>query len=363
MLDMLWPIGARTDENGELWLGDCAVSELAKTFGTPLYVFDEATLRTRARTYQEALRRHYPATAQAAYASKAYLCLAIAQLFEEEGLDLDVVSGGELHVALQAGFPAERIHFHGNNKSPDELAQALEAGIGRIVVDNFHELALLTELVASAPPASSFQLPVRIWLRLSPGVQAHTHAHIQTGQVDTKFGFDIKSGDAERAVVAAMQTPGLSLVGLHAHIGSQIYEAEDHAVAAAKLIAFAAQMRDRHGFALQELSPGGGWGVPMTESDPSAPIEPYIATLCGAIVGVVPGSRSVSSSSGAGAGTLAGRAGCCGGLHRGRAQGDSRRAHLRLGGWRHGRQHPPGTLRRAVHGPANSKSQIARCLA
>ena len=115
-------------------------------------------------------------------------------------------------------------------------------------------------------------------------MQAHTHAHIQTGQVDTKFGFDIKSGDAERAVVAAMQTPGLSLVGLHAHIGSQIYEAEDHAVAAAKLIAFAAQMRDRHGFALQELSPGGGWGVPMTESDPSAPIEPYIATLCGAIV-------------------------------------------------------------------------------
>ena len=126
MLDMLWPIGARTDENGELWLGGCAVSELTRTFGTPLYIFDETTLRTRARSYQEALRRHYPASAQAAYASKAYLCLAIAQLFEEEGLDLDVVSGGELHVALQAGFPAERIHFHGNNKSPAELAQALE---------------------------------------------------------------------------------------------------------------------------------------------------------------------------------------------------------------------------------------------
>ena len=125
--------------------------------------------------------------------------------------------------------------------------------------------------------------PVSIWLRLSPGVQAHTHAHIQTGQVDTKFGFDIKSGDAERAIVAAMQTPGLSLVGLHAHIGSQIYEAEDHAVAAAKLIEFAAQMRDRHGFVLQELSPGGGWGVPMTETDPPAPIEPYIAMLCEAV--------------------------------------------------------------------------------
>ena len=250
MLDKLWPIGAHVDGRGELWLGGCAVSGLAKTFGTPLYIFDEATLRTRARTYQEALRRHYPASAQAAYASKAYLCLAIAQLFEEEGLDLDVVSGGELHVALQAGFPAERIHFHGNNKSPDELAQALDAGIGRIVVDNFYELETLAGMVAARADR-----PVSIWLRLSPGVQAHTHAHIQTGQVDTKFGFDIKSGDAERAIVAAMQAPGLSLVGLHAHIGSQIYEAEDLAVAAAKLIEFAAQMRDRHGFVLQELSP------------------------------------------------------------------------------------------------------------
>jgi len=279
MLDKLWPIGARADGGGELWLGGCAVSELAKTFGTPLYVFDEVTLRTRARTYQEALRRHYPASAQAAYASKAYLCLAIAQLFEEEGLDLDVVSGGELHVALQAGFPAERIHFHGNNKSPAELAQALDSCIGRIVVDNFYELEILAGMVAARADR-----PASIWLRLSPGVQAHTHAHIQTGQVDTKFGFDIKSGDAERAIVAAMQAPGLSLVGLHAHIGSQIYEAEDHAVAAAKLIEFAAQMRDRHSFVMQELSPGGGWGVPMIETDPPAPIEPYIAMLCEAVV-------------------------------------------------------------------------------
>jgi diaminopimelate decarboxylase len=278
MLGKLWPIGARTETNGELWLGGCAVSELAKTFGTPLYLFDETTLRTRARTYQEALRRHYPASAQTAYASKAYLCLAIAQLVEEEGLDLDVVSGGELHVALHAGFPPERIHFHGNNKSPDELAQTLNAGIGRIVVDNFYELKTLAGTVATRADC-----PVSIWLRLSPGVEAHTHAHIQTGQVDTKFGFDIKSGDAERAVMIAMQAPGLSLVGLHAHIGSQIYEAEDLAVAAARLIEFAAQMRDRHGFVLQELSPGGGWGVPMTESDPPAPIEPYIAMLCDAV--------------------------------------------------------------------------------
>ena len=230
------------------------------------------------------MARHYPGTAQAAYASKAYLCTAIAQLFAEEGLDLDVVSGGELYVVLRAGFPPERIHFHGNNKSRDELTEALAAGIGRIVVDNFHELTMLVELVSGEHPASSFQLPVPIWLRLSPGVAAHTHAHIQTGHLDTKFGFPIATGDAERAVMLALQTPGLELVGLHCHIGSQIYEPESLADAAAVLIAFAAEMRDRHGFVLRELSPGGGWGVPMTEDDPAAPVEPYIAALTAAIV-------------------------------------------------------------------------------
>ena len=173
---------------------------------------------------------------------------ALAQIFAEEGLDLDVVSGGELHVALAAGFPPERIHFHGNNKTPEELAQALAAGIGRIVVDNFYELALLSEMTApphaAAAAAAAAAAPrIPIWLRLAPGVQAHTHAHIQTGQADTKFGFSIATGDAARAVMLAMQAPGLALIGLHAHIGSQIYEAEDLSIAAAKLVEFAAQMR------------------------------------------------------------------------------------------------------------------------
>ena len=285
-MDKLWPQSARAADDGELWLGGCAASALAETFGTPLYVFDEATLRTQARTYREALARHYPGTAQAAYASKAYLCTAIAQLFAEEGLDLDVVSGGELYVALRAGFPPERIHFHGNNKSREELTEALAAGIGRIVVDNFHELAISLRGAQLRIPlhASRVTSSVPIWLRLSPGVAAHTHAHIQTGHLDTKFGFPIATGDAERAVSLAMQTPGLELVGLHCHIGSQIYEPESLADAAAVLIAFAAEMRDRHGFTLRELSPGGGWGVPMTEDDPEAPVEPYIAALSAAIV-------------------------------------------------------------------------------
>ena len=284
-MDKLWPLSARLDANSELWLGGCAASALAAEFGTPLYVFDEETLRTQVRTYREALASHYPGTAQAAYASKAYLCTAIAQLFTEEGLDLDVVSGGELYVALRAGFPPERIHFHGNNKSREELTEALAANIGRIVVDNFHELDMLAALSTDhVSRSTSHAARTPIWLRLSPGVAAHTHAHIQTGHLDTKFGFPIATGDAERAVSLAMQTPGLELVGLHCHIGSQIYEPESLADAAAVLIVFAAEMRDRHGLVLRELSPGGGWGVPMTEDDPAAPVEPHIAALTAAIV-------------------------------------------------------------------------------
>ena len=282
-MNTLWPLTALMADDGALWLGGCAASALAAEFGTPLYVFDEETLRTQARTYREALARHYPGPAQAAYAAKAYLCTAIAQLFAEERLDLDVVSGGELHVALRAGFPPERIHFHGNNKSREELSEALAAGIGRIVVDNFHELETLAAL--STDSRFTFhESRVPIWLRLSPGIAAHTHAHIQTGHLDTKFGFPITTGDAERAVSLALRTPGLELVGLHCHIGSQIYEPESLADAAAVLIVFAAEMRDRHGFTLRELSPGGGWGVPMTEDDPAAPVEPYIAALTAAIV-------------------------------------------------------------------------------
>lgn len=278
-MDELWPVTARLDEHGVLSVGGIPVTALARDYGTPLYIFDEATLRGRAAEYHAALAACYPAPARAAYAAKAYLCTAIAQLMAEEGLELDVVSGGELYVALNAGFPAERIHFHGNNKTRDELAYALDSNIGRIVVDNFHELALLGELAAGRAAR-----PVPIWLRLAPGVSTHTHAHIQTGQEDTKFGFSIASGAAEQAVSAALRQPGLALVGLHSHIGSQIYEPDALALAARRLIGFAAQMHRRHGLRLQELSPGGGWGVPMTAADPAAPIASYIAALADAVI-------------------------------------------------------------------------------
>ncbi len=279
-MDKLWPTTAKVDEQAELWLGGCKASELARLHGTPLYLFDEATLRSQAQTYQAALRRSYPGTAQTAYAAKAYLCTAIAQLFAEEGLDLDVVSGGELSLAVAAGFPPERIHFHGNNKTPAELELACAAGIGRIVVDNFLELERLGPLCKRARAQGK---SLAIWLRLSPGIQAHTHTHIQTGHEDTKFGFSIASGDAERALVRAMQMPGLSLLGLHSHIGSQIYEAEALADAAGRLVEFSAAMHARHAFVLRELSPGGGWGVPMVGDDPEAPIQAYVETLAAAV--------------------------------------------------------------------------------
>ena len=275
---VLFPPGTRVDAKGQLWLGECLASSLAQEFGTPLYVFDEAALRARCREYRQALAQHYPSTGQVAYASKAYLNLALAQLFAQEGLSLDVVSGGELHVARQAGFPAERIHFQGNNKTPAELTAALDEGVGRIVVDNFHELDELERLAAER------QVEVPIWLRLSPSIDVHTHIYRKTGLLDSKFGFSLETGDAEHALVRAMASPHLELVGLHAHIGSQVFDAEPFAVAAALLVDFAAAVKAHHGFELRELSPGGGWGVPHHEVDPPAPVGRYVQAVCRAVI-------------------------------------------------------------------------------
>jgi diaminopimelate decarboxylase len=280
MLDTLelFPAGTHIDDQGYLWLGGCQALTLAQRFGTPLYVFDEATLRTRCRAYHSALTQYYPGDGQVAYASKAYLNLALAQLFRQEGLSLDVVSGGELYVARQAGFPGERIHFHGNNKSPAELAMALEERVGRIVVDSFYELDILERLAAER------QAMVHIWLRLSPGIDVHTHAYRKTGLLDSKFGFPLQTGDAEGVIVRAIDSPHLTLVGLHSHIGSQIHELEPFAAAVALLIDFAATMQAEHGFELRELSPGGGWGVPYNEADSAAPVQKWVQALCEAAV-------------------------------------------------------------------------------
>ena len=274
----LFPTTSRIDEGGRLWVGGCLAADLADRFGTPLYLFDEETLRMRCRLYRQALARHYPASARVAYAAKAGLNLALAQLLHQEGLELDVVSGGELYVALQAGYPPSAIHFHGNNKSPAELTQALEAGVGRVVVDNDDELALLSQLAAQRGAR------LLIWLRLSPGIDAHTHDYRKTGLLDSKFGFPIQTGAAHAALARALADPFLEPVGLHAHIGSQIFELQPFVQTVETLLAFAAEMRARYGFVLRELSPGGGWGVPYCPADPPAPPERFVEAVGAAVV-------------------------------------------------------------------------------
>jgi diaminopimelate decarboxylase len=274
----LFPSTACIGEEGELRVGGCSAPALAGEFGTPLYVFDEIMLRERCRAYRQALARHYAGWGRVAYASKAGLNLALAQLIEQEGLSLDVVSGGELFVARRAGFPAGRIHLHGNNKSPAELRAALDAGVERIVVDNMYELDLLERLAAER------DVTVPIWLRLSPGVDVHTHDYRKTGLLDSKFGIPIETGQAQQAVAQALGSPHVELLGLHAHIGSQILEVAPFCVTADRLLGFAAGMKDAYGFELRELSPGGGWGIAYRPDEDAASIDSYVEKVTQAVV-------------------------------------------------------------------------------
>jgi diaminopimelate decarboxylase len=269
----LFPITSHIDPNGYLWIGSCRADALARQFGTPLYVFDEATLRDRCRQYKAALTAHYPGSSQVAYAGKAWLSLAWLDILAEEGLGLDVVSGGELYLAQQAGFPPDRVHFHGNNKSAEELTLALDWEMGRIVVDNHHELELLDALAARRG------VQANVWLRLSPDIDVHTHVYRKTGLLDSKFGFPITTGDAASALRQALASPHLIPLGLHTHLGSLIYEVEPFVQAVHSILDFVATMADQHAFALRELSPGGGWGVPYSEDDPVAPIERYVRAV------------------------------------------------------------------------------------
>ncbi len=274
----LLPRTATVDEEGHLHVGGIDLLQLAQDFGTPLFVYDEDHLRFACR---EALGAWGDGVA---YATKAFLCRAIARLAHEEGMQLDVSSGGELHVALSAGVPAERLVLHGNNKSTEELATALEHGVGRIVVDSFDEIARLGGLLETSPPA-----PARpaVLVRVTPGVEAHTHEFVRTGQEDSKFGFSVSSGAAAEAVAALELMPGVELVGIHAHIGSQVFEASSFEQAAAELGTFFAPL------GLSELVVGGGLGVAYVNGE-SAPTQSEWAeatlTAC-AKAGVDPATR------------------------------------------------------------------------
>jgi len=256
----LLPDTATIDESGRLAIGGCDVIELAAEYGTPLFIYDEEHLRARCRQAAAG----FPGGV--AYATKAFLCGAMAQLAYEEGLDLDVATGGELQIALHAGVPADRLVFHGNNKSPAELKMALDAGVKRIVVDNFDEMDRLEAMSPDGPGA-------KVLVRVNPAVEAHTHEYLRTGVADSKFGFALEGGVAAAAVARARASVAMDFVGLHAHIGSQVYATSSFARTLEVLAAFARQSE------ADELSIGGGLGVAYVGDEQAPSISEWAATV------------------------------------------------------------------------------------
>ena len=208
------------NEKGHLTIGGCDTVELAKEYGTPLYVLDETTIRNTCRAYVNSFKKFYNGNGMPLYASKALSCKELCRIANEENLGLDVVSGGEIYTAVQAGFPMEKVHFHGNNKTADEIRFAIKSKVGKFVVDNLYELELLDEI------AGEEGITANISFRIKPGVDAHTHNFIRTGQIDSKFGFALETGEAFNAVKKAIKLKNVNLKELHCHIGSQIFDIE-----------------------------------------------------------------------------------------------------------------------------------------
>lgn len=266
----LFPDTADIGPSGQLVVGGCELSDLADRFGTPLYVFDEATIRNRAAAYQAELSRGYSGRTRVCYAAKAYCAPWLLRLLAEEGVGLDVVSGGELYAAATVRFPMDRIVFHGNNKSSEELASALDLGVGRIVLDNLDEIRALGDLVDTRGAHQP------VLLRVVPGVDAHTHEFLRTGGADTKFGLGIHTGQAAAGAEAVLARPGLDLRGFHLHIGSQISDIRPYREAIDRTLAFATEMRECFGLELSELSPGGGFAVAYLPEDVHPPVPELV---------------------------------------------------------------------------------------
>jgi diaminopimelate decarboxylase len=259
----LWPRTVTRRDDGVLAVGGVTAHELAGEFGTPAYILDEADFRARCREFRAAF-----ASAEVYYAGKAFLCKAVARMLAEEGLSLDVCSGGELATALAAGFPAERIGMHGNNKSAAELDRAVAAGVGRIILDSFDEIDRLTAIARErhARPA--------VLIRVTVGVEAHTHEYIATAHEDQKFGFSLAGGAAAGAAARVLEDDVLELRGLHSHIGSQIFDTSAFEVSARRVLGLHAAIRDRYGVELPELDLGGGFGIAYTtQDDPQPPAD------------------------------------------------------------------------------------------
>lgn len=256
----------KINEKGHLEIGGADCTELASQFGTPLYVFDEAYIRKMMRVYQDTIDEEYDGNGLVLYASKAFSCEAMYAIAKQEEIGVDVVSGGELYTAMQAGFPAKKITMHGNNKLPYEVAYALDCGVGTIVIDAYTEADLIER------EAERRDMVQDVLIRINPGVEAHTHAYVQTATPDSKFGFSIASGAAQQITEYVLSKKHLRLRGFHCHIGSQIFEKQSFVLAAEKNLAFVAEMKEKLGFEADMLNMGGGFGIWYTDAD--AKIEP-----------------------------------------------------------------------------------------
>ncbi|WP_173916252.1 diaminopimelate decarboxylase [Halobacillus sp. Marseille-Q1614] len=260
------------NSQGKLLIGGVPAEEIAEKYGTPVYVYDVNRIRKNARAFVETFKKH-KVPAQVAYASKAFSSVAMLQVAKEEGLSLDVVSEGELHTALKADFPVEKIHMHGNNKSLAELKMAVNNKIGCIVVDNFYEIALLTDLLKEQ------KVNMDVLLRVTPGIEAHTHDYILTGQEDSKFGFDLSSGQAQKAFELLQESEYIRVKGLHCHIGSQIFETSGFTLATQKLFETMKSWRDEYEYQAEVLNLGGGFGIQYTEEDDPLNLDQYAIAL------------------------------------------------------------------------------------
>lgn len=259
----------KINAKGHLEIGGADCVELAAQFGTPLYVYDEAYIRAMMRAYRDTLAEEYDGNGTVLYASKAFSCTAIYAIAKSERIGVDVVSGGELYTAMQTGFPAEKICLHGNNKLPREMTYALDCGVGTIVVDAFSEADFLEE------EAKKRGITQNVLIRINPGIEAHTHAYVQTATTDSKFGFSVSDGTAEKMTKYLLRKKHLHLSGYHCHIGSQIFEEQSFVLAAEKCLRFTAEIKQKTGFEAEVLNLGGGFGVWYTDEDRKIGVNGY----------------------------------------------------------------------------------------
>lgn len=258
------------NEKGHLTAGGADTVELAERYGTPLYVMDEALIRKHCKSFKESIDKFYGGGGLVCYASKAFCCLEMCRIMKEEGIGLDVVSIGELYTAVKSGADCEKICFHGNNKTDEELEYAVEMKVGRIIVDNVYELERLDKI------AEKKRVKSGIMFRIKPGIDAHTHDFIRTGQIDSKFGFALETGEAMEAVKKALSCENINLKGLHCHIGSQIFDIDPFTEAAKVMLTFISDIKNETGHEIIELNLGGGFGIKYTEENDPVPYESYM---------------------------------------------------------------------------------------